>query len=159
MKFLQPRATTSGGSQSFALCIPYWWRVPDRGTAEFERARKPSSSAPATLRTLNIAPTPASGAPTFGVSAPGPVAVAAHYISCLNQMVAHQLHAAGSTWKRASKSNHFIAEATSDEQGAELPRRFCESSLHATQIRLLCRKSRRDPVGPHRVKGGTNKEW
>jgi len=34
------------------------------------------------------------------------------------QMVAHQLHAAGSTWKRAINSNHFIAEATSDEQGA-----------------------------------------
>ena len=33
-------------------------------------------------------------------------------------MVAHQFHAAGSTWKRASNSNHIIAEATSDKKGA-----------------------------------------
>ena len=62
---------------------PDCWGVPDRETAEVERSRKPSSSAPATLSPLNIAPTPAIGAPTFGVCAPGPVAAtdALHLLS------------------------------------------------------------------------------
>jgi hypothetical protein len=37
--------------------------------AEIERARKPSSSAPSTLPQAALRPSPASGAPTFGVSA------------------------------------------------------------------------------------------
>jgi hypothetical protein len=41
--------------------------------AEIERARKSSPSAPATLTQAAPRPGPASGAPTFGVSAPGPV--------------------------------------------------------------------------------------
>jgi len=93
-------------------------KVPGRGMAEIERARKPSSSAPATLGRSNTSPNPAIGAPTLGVSAPGPVAVAdaLHLLSQPNWSPINFTRpvARGS----AINSNRFIAEATSDEQGA-----------------------------------------
>ena len=73
-----PSTDSTASQRPKVVCSlhPDCWRVPDRETAEVERSRKPSSSAPATLRPVNIAPTPAIGAPTFGVCAPGPVAAA-----------------------------------------------------------------------------------
>lgn len=72
-------------------------------------------------------------------------------------MVAHQLHAAGNTWKRASNSNHIIAEATLDEQGASYrdgfvrtpfaPRKFAcfvESRDATTSDRThLCKRTKK----------------
>lgn len=118
MEFLRTTATIRDGSEAFALCIPYCWKVPSRGTAEVERARKPSSSAPATLGRSNTSLNPAIGAPTFGVSAPGPVAVA-DTLHLLSQPQWSPINftrpvARGS----ASNSNYFIAEAKGDERGA-----------------------------------------
>jgi hypothetical protein len=66
---------------------------------------------------LNIAPTPAIGAPTFGVSAPGPVAAAdaLMIVPVSTSILAHRLQAARQRLEtHIFKIEHPLAGASSD---------------------------------------------